>query len=199
MVNIEKDRISEVVLSFNIVGLTGRNASGKGAVAEILKKKSYVYHSLSDTLRYELNERGQNESRDNLIQIGNELRESGGPGVLADLMIKNLLSLENHVVDSIRNPSEVDSLNRKYINHKFVMLVVDASPKIRFDRLKKRNRIGDSSSWEEFMHQESIEEKSNNPNKQQLLATISKADYIVDNSGTLNDLEVEIEKIISQL
>ncbi len=44
------------------------------------------------------------ESRDNLIFIGNKLRSEGGPGVLADRMIKNLVSLDNHIVDSIRNP-----------------------------------------------------------------------------------------------
>ena len=107
--NTGKARISEVFLSYHIIGLTGRNAAGKGAVADFLKKHSFVYHSLSDTLREELKKNGKEESRTNLIQIGNDLRNSGGPSVLADLMIRNLISSENHIVDSIRNPSEVDS------------------------------------------------------------------------------------------
>ena len=197
--NTEKERISEVFLSYHIIGLTGRNAAGKGAVADILKKHSFVYHSLSDTLREELKKKGKEESRTNLIQIGNDLRNSGGPSVLADLMIKNLISSESHIVDSIRNPSEVDSLNRKYDNHIFNLFLVDADQKIRFDRLKKRGRKGDSSSWEEFVHQESLEEKSDDPNKQQLLATISKADFVIDNSGSLADLEKNVLGILSNL
>ena len=186
-------------MSYHIIGLTGRNAAGKGAVADILKKHSFVYHSLSDTLREELKKKGKEESRTNLIQIGNDLRNSGGPSVLADLMIRNLISSENHIVDSIRNPSEVDSLNRKYDNHIFNLFLVDADQKIRFDRLKKRGRKGDSSSWEEFVHQESLEEKSDDPNKQQLLATISKADFVIDNSGSLADLEKNVLGILSNL
>ena len=90
------------------------------------------------TIVEELKKKGKVESRANLIQIGNDLRNSGGPSVLADLMIKNLISSESHIVDSIRNPSEVDSLNRKYDNHIFNLFLVDAAQKIRFDRLKKR-------------------------------------------------------------
>ena len=65
--------------------------------------------------------------------------------------------------------------------------------------MKNRGRIGDSSSWEEFVYQESLEEKSDDPNKQQLLATISKANIVVDNSGTLEDLEQQVLKILSDL
>ena len=197
--NIARVQIFEVFLTFHILGLTGRNAAGKGAVAEILKQKSFIYHSLSDTLRDELRNNGKKESRENLIQVGNNFRKSGGPSVLADLMIKNLVSLDHHVVDSIRNPAEVDSLNRTYLNHKFSLITVNALPEIRFKRLKDRNRIGDSSSWEEFVHQESLEEKSDNPNKQQLFGTILKADFRVDNSGTLTELNQQINKIINQL
>ncbi len=37
-----------------IIGLTGRNAAGKGTIADLLKKRKFIYHSLSDTLREEL-------------------------------------------------------------------------------------------------------------------------------------------------
>jgi len=198
-VSIEKDQTFEVNLSHHIIGLTGRNAAGKGTVASFLKKSSFVYHSLSDTLRAELKRRNLDESRENLIQIGNKLREEGGPGVLADLMIDNLLSLEDHIVDSIRNPVEVESLRRTYSNHKFVLISVDASPEIRYERLKSRKRLGDSSSWEMFLEQEKLEESSEDPNKQQLLATIGKADFTVDNSGSIEELEKQIIAILKKL
>ena len=103
------------------------------------------------------------ESRENLIKIGNNLRDEGGPGILADLMIPNLNSLENHIVDSIRNPIEVNSLRREYPNHKFILIAVDATPETRYERLKQRNRFGDSSSWEQFLAQEKLEESSTDP------------------------------------
>ena len=75
LASTENDPISEhIFLTYHIIGLTGRNASCKGTVASFLKKSSFVYHSLSDTLRNELKRRNLEESRDNLIMIGNSLR-----------------------------------------------------------------------------------------------------------------------------
>ena len=113
--------------------------------------------------------------------------------------ISNLTSLENHIVDSIRNPLEVKSLRREYESHNFSLISVDAKPEVRYERLKQRNRAGDSSSWEEFVAQEKLEESSSDPNKQQLFATINEADHHIDNSGSLSDLENKISKIIDNL
>jgi len=182
-----------------IIGLTGRNAAGKGAVASLLTKRSFSYHSLSDTLRTKLAEEGIEESRENLIAIGNRLREEGGPGVLADIMRENIVTPNDHIVDSIRNPYEVSTLRREYDNHSFCLIAVDAKPEVRFKRLSERNRKGDSSSWEQFLAQEKLEESSDNPNKQQLLATINEADYVIDNSGNLDDLENNLREILDNL
>ena len=184
---------------YYIIGLTGRNAAGKGTIADLLVKHDFRYHSLSDTLREELNQQKMDESRDNLILIGNQLRSQGGPGVLADLMIKNLATSENHIVDSIRNPYEVKSLRRDYPKHKFILISIDAKPKIRFERLLNRGRKGDSNTWEQFIEQEMLEETSDDPNKQQLFNTIKEADYNLDNSGNLIDLENNLRLIINSL
>lgn len=184
---------------YYIIGLTGRNAAGKGTVADLLKKRDFFYHSLSDTLREELSQRNMEESRDNLIFIGNSLRSEGGPGVLADLMIKNITTPDNHIVDSIRNPSEVHSLRRNYSEHKFILISIDADPKVRFDRLMQRDRKGDSKSWEQFLEQELLEENSDDPNKQQLFNTSKEADFNIDNSGNLVDLEDKLSLILGKL
>ena len=186
-------------MTYYIIGLTGRNASGKGTVASLLMKRSFSYHSLSDTLRTKLAEKGIEESRDNLIAIGNKLREEGGPGVLAAMMREKIVTPSDHVVDSIRNPYEVSSLRRKYDNHSFCLIAVDAKPEVRYERLSERNRKGDSRTWEQFLEQEKLEESSDNPNKQQLFATINEADYVLDNSGNLEYLENNLQNIIDNL
>jgi len=186
-------------LSKVIIGLTGRNASGKGTVAEILKQKGFIYHSLSDSLRDELKDLGEDETRENLINVGNRLRMEGGPSVLADKMIPKLLPEEYHIVDSIRNPFEVESLRKSTTSHKFYLLSVDADSRLRYERLRSRGRVGDSASWEEFVEQERKEENNSDPNKQQLSKTISKADYVIDNSETINELESKIKKLLINL
>ena len=197
--NIERDQISEDILKSIVFGLTGKNASGKGTVAEILKKKNFTYHSLSDSLRDELKSLKKEETRENLIDIGNELREKGGPGVLADKLMPKLNSENNHIVDSIRNPLEVISLRKETLLRRFFLISVDANSKLRYDRLCSRGRIGDTDSWEKFIEQEKKEENNDDPNKQQLSRTMEMADYSIDNSGTLEELEAQVNRIISSL
>ena len=197
--NIERDQISEDILKSIVFGLTGKNASGKGTVAEILKKKNFTYHSLSDSLRDELKLLKKEETRENLIDIGNELREKGGPGVLADKLIPKLNFENNHIVDSIRNPLEVISLRKETLLRRFFLISVDANSRLRYDRLCSRGRIGDTDSWEKFVEQEKKEENVDDPNKQQLSRTMQMADYNIDNSGTLEELEAQVNKIISSL
>ena len=197
--NIERDQISEDILKSIVFGLTGKNASGKGTVAEILKKKNFTYHSLSDSLRDELKSLKKEETRENLIDIGNELREKGGPGVLADKLMPKLNSENNHIVDSIRNPLEVISLRKETLLRRFFLISVDANSKLRYDRLCSRGRIGDTDTWEKFVEQEKKEENNDDPNKQQLSRTMEMADYSIDNSGTLEELEAQVNRIISSL
>ena len=198
--NIERAQISEnFFLVAIIIGLTGKNAAGKGTVADILSKKEFVYHSLSDSLRDELKLLGKEVTRDNLIEIGNKLRKEGGPGVLADKMRLKLGSDKNHIVDSIRNPFEVNSLREDFSSNTFILISVDADARLRYDRLCSRGRIGDSDSWESFVNQEKQEENNDDPNKQQLSKTMNMADYSIDNSGSLESLEKQVRKILSKL
>ena len=198
--NIERAQISEnFFLVAIIIGLTGKNAAGKGTVADILSKKEFVYHSLSDSLRDELKLLGKEVTRDNLIEIGNKLRKEGGPGVLAYKMRPKLGSDKNHIVDSIRNPFEVNSLREDFSSNTFILISVDADARLRYDRLCSRGRIGDSDSWESFVNQEKQEENNDDPNKQQLSKTMNMADYSIDNSGNLESLEKQVRKILSKL
>src|SRR5205823_13562960 len=93
-----------------LIGLTGRNASGKGEVAKYLEKKSFYYYSLSDVIREEVRKRGHAMTRETLIDTGNELRQKNGPGVLAQRILTKVEDDKNYVIDSIRNASEVEAL-----------------------------------------------------------------------------------------
>src|SRR5262245_54894467 len=109
-----------------IIGLTGKNASGKGEAAAFLKDKSFYYYSLSDVIRDDLERRNVAVTRDSLIATGNELREKFGPDILAKRILEKMDPNRNFVVDSIRNPSEIEAL-RKTGN--FFLLNIDAPEK----------------------------------------------------------------------
>ncbi len=105
-----------------LIGLTGTNGAGKGEAAAYFGTRGYAYFSLSDVIRDELRERGESASRDNLIRTGNELRELGGPDVLARRTIDKIGG-GRAVIDSIRNTGEIEYLRRQ---EGFVLLAIDA-------------------------------------------------------------------------
>src|SRR5205823_874936 len=98
-----------------LIGLTGRNAAGKGEVARYLQKKSFYYYSLSDAIRDEIRSRGEEPTRDRLIIVGNELRQRYGANVLAERTLAKIEDDKHYVIDSIRNPAEVDALLLKLL------------------------------------------------------------------------------------
>ncbi len=176
-----------------IIGITGPNAAGKGEVAAWLVARGYVYHSLSDVLREELDRAGVAPTRENLIARGNALRAEHGPGVLAQRILGRLTGRD--VVDSIRNPAEVEVLRNR---SSFILVGVDAPLEERFRRAVTRGRPGDGPTLEEFRAKEA-RENSPDASRQQLARTFSMADHTLANNGSLDDLHARVESLMARL
>ena len=179
-----------------IIGLTGKNGSGKTAVSDYLRSRGFGYYSLSDAIRNEIRERGQEITRDRLINVGTELRERLGAGILAERILALLESDHNYVIDSIRNPHEVEVLRRR---PDFTLLALEADEALRFERSRIRGREQAAQTLEQFVQEEARELNSNNPASQQLLATQQKADVAVTNNGTVEELHRRLDELLPPL
>ena len=180
-----------------IIGITGKYASGKDSVAEYLVKKGFTHYSLSDEIREEAKKRKIKPARENLIQLGNELREKFGSGILAErILLKMGRDREkNYVVTSIRNPEEVKVLQKE---EQFTLIAVTADIKKRFQWLQQRSRDGDPKTFQELVEKENIEQSSD-PGKQQLHTVEQMAGKILKNEGTLEELYQKTEKLLDDL
>ena len=184
-----------------IIGLTGKNAAGKGEIAKHLQSKGFVYFSLSDALREEATKRKLEHSRENLINLGNGLRKKFGANYLAEQInekIKKQLKIkknQNFVIDSIRNPGEIEELRK---NKGFLLVGVVTDEKIRFQRLLKRGRIGDATTFEDFRKQED-KENNNEASGQQLDKCLELADKHISSNGTINEANKEFDEWLNSL
>lgn len=176
-----------------IIGLTGKNGSGKGEAAAYLQKIGFEYHSLSDALRREAEKQGLECTRDNLYALGNRMRGDEGPGVLAARTLEGLDLSQNFVIDSIRHPAEVEVLRATGC---FYLMVVTAPAEVRFERMKHRAREKDPQSLEAFLELESREAQSSNPSDQQLQKTLECGDVAVENKGSLELLYSQIDTFV---
>jgi len=175
------------------VGVAGRNAAGKGEVLRLLERRGFYPASLSDVIREDLARDGLEASREQMIERGSALRERFGPAVLAERVQRNLPADRNHVIDSIRHPAEVEALRSA---GGFLLIWVDASSRVRFERSRARGRAGDAETFDAFEALEARELGSANPAAQQLLAVQALADETVSNDGSLAELELQLGEVL---
>lgn len=170
-----------------IIGVAGRNGAGKGELVHFLEARSFTAYSLSDVIRQELAARGLPESRERMIEVGQELRRRSGPGALAQQLTKQLHPDRNYAIDSIRHPVEVEIL--RHCGQMFRLVWVDAKLETRFARMRARGRSGDPSSLADLEALENRERGSADPNAQQLDAVEAMADFRILNDGSLESFQ----------
>ena len=174
-----------------IIGVAGRNGAGKGEFVRFLAARSFTVLSLSDVIRKELADRGLSETRERMIEVGQEMRRQSGPGALAQRLVSQLQPDRNYAIDSVRHPVEVEILRGS--GQSFHLVWIDAKLETRFERIRARRRSGDPETLGELELLEARERGSDDPNAQQLDAVRALADYTLTNDGTLEAFQAEIE------
>jgi dephospho-CoA kinase len=186
-INISFTLLSSIML----IGLTGRNASGKSTLVNWFAEKGLRSVSCSDSIREWLKNQNKEISRDSLIEGGRTLRKEGGGGILAEMLLE-IIDGADAVVDSIRTPMEVDVLRSR---GDLILIEIKASEDRRWSRLKDRARPGDPLNKLLFIKQENKEIKSKDEAGQALDATALMADIQITNDGTIDDLYLKLDKI----
>src|SRR5215470_10878666 len=178
-----------------LIGLTGRNAAGKGEVARYLQRKSFYYYSLSDAIRDEIRSRGDEPTRERLIIVGNELRQRYGSKILAERILEKIEDDKHYVIDSIRNPAEVNAF--RSAKH-FKLIRIEAPAEVRFQRILKRQRESDPRTLADFIELENREAEGDDTS-QNLVKVELMADHAVVNDGTLEKLYPLVDELLLKL
>ncbi len=182
------------------IGLTGSIASGKEVVADYLIPKGFVYLSLSNELREIAQKKKVLLTRENLQDLGNELRKQEGADFLAKSVLNKINSQQyrNVIIDSIRNPAEVKLLEKSLKN--FFLVAVDAPPKIRFERLKKRDRESDPKTYEGFIKMDARDKGKGEPlDGQQVEKCMKLAKFVLINDSTYEKAIEKSESLFEDL
>jgi dephospho-CoA kinase len=182
-------------IDFMIILLTGKIGSGKGIIADHLESKGYQRFTYSDVLREEAKKRGFGTSRVDLQHLGNELREESKDNGFLSLKIIAKIKKVNVVADGVRNPDEIKVFRK---NKEIIVIGVDASQQIRFERMKSRKRSGDPTSFDEFKE---IDDKENSGKSygQDINACLKLSDYIIKNEKSIENLKKAVDLLIKTL
>jgi len=179
-----------------IIGLTGRIAAGKGQIVNYLLEKGFSYTTISNLVREEAAKRGIGITRENLQNLGNEVRKEEGANAWIKRLVSNIKENEEYIVDGIRNSAEVEELRKQRY---FFLISVDAPQKIRFERMLKRAKPSDPKTWDDFLSIDKRDFGEENPNGQQVGKCMKLADFTIVNDGSLEYLNNQIDGIYNKI
>jgi len=179
-----------------IIGVCGTIAAGKETLTGFFREKGFVYLETSAILKEMLAEKGLEITRENMQNLGDELRKKDGVGALMKIMLekaKKDLS-KNYLFDSLRNPGEAEFLKKNCAN--FALIGVDAPKGTRFERILKRGKSHDPKTWEDFL---AVDERdlndTKNPLGQHTAKLLAMTDFIIINDRGLESATSQIEHI----
>ena len=176
------------------LGIMGPAGSGKGFAAKhIAKKYGYKIINMGNIVRALARKEHIKPSRENLEKLQARFSKKYGK----DFVIGHAIELAKAskkpvIIDGIRKPIQAE-LAKEKLGAKLIL--VDAKPEIRFERMKERHRkSGFSKTLEEFNKTEENEDMVFNLKK-----TFSMADFKVDNSNGERYLFYQLDRIMAVL
>ena len=178
-----------------IIGLTGTMASGKGEIVKYLKAKGFEHYVYSDILREIAKQRGVEPTRENLQKLGTDIkRETKSPGILSKKLLEKIKT-NKAIVDGIRNADEIRELRKQRETY---IIGVNAPKRVRYERIRKRNREGDPKTFSEFEKLDNLENRGKTKG-QEINKCLKMADFIINNNNTLEKLKKEVDKVLSSI
>lgn len=182
-----------------VIGITGTIGAGKGTVVSYLTERyAFAHYSVRVFLEREINRRGLSPTRDSMVAVSNELREKYHPGYIIECLYNEARRAGvPAVIESIRTTGEIDVLARSS-DTVFHLLAVDASQKLRYERIVRRKLSTDNISFDTFISDEAREMQSTDPNKQNLSGCMMRAEIVLHNDGTKEALYAQVDDALVQ-
>ena len=151
--NISLGEFSQQIL----LGVTGTNGAGKGVFVAYLKERYGASHySVRNYLVQSLKEKGLPTDRPAMRALANSIRNNQHGAFIIEALCKQAQDDPGIVIiESIRNPMEIDFLKRW--NAKSKLVAIDAPQELRYQRAIERSSSTDAIDFETFQAQEASE------------------------------------------
>lgn len=183
-----------------VVGLPG---SGKSTIAEMLREEKFDVIEYGDIWR-ELLKKAKIPLNDPKAtrEFTARLREKYGKDIYSKYAVKKIRKSMKHIVlMGLRSTYELDYIKKKV--DKVDIIAVRSPFETRFNRLKNRAKPEDPKTIDDFKWLETREKRGFLPDKKEekhgVLVIMKQADYVIDNSGTKEELKLKLDRVLSKI
>jgi len=178
-----------------ILGVSGEIASGKDTVGKyIAEKYGAATIRFSQPLRDTLDRLHLEQNRENMARLSLHLRKAFGEDIFSKVILAEAGKSQGDlvVVDGVRRASDIIHLEAE---EHFYFVYVETSPEARYERLIKRHQNTDDTTKTEvqFGKDALLETET------QISALKERADFVIDNDGTLEELYAQVDTIVEKL
>ncbi len=176
--------------------------AGKSFVADELVKQGFEYMRFGQIILDRVKEKGLEINEENERKIREQLAEEEGMCAIATRNIPKfdeILKEKNVVGDGLYRWSEYKLLKERYGDSMYVIAVY-ASPKLRYQRLENRKVENDSRSrFRSYTKEQAKARDYAEIEHIEKGGPIAMADYTIINTGTLENLKEELNRILLEI
>lgn len=180
-----------------LIGITGTNGSGKGAVVEYLVgKKGFSQYSARTIILQEMSNRHLPITRAHMRDVANDLRKEHGTAYIIEQLYELAKNDDKAVVESIRTIGEAEFIKEK----QGILLAVDADRKIRYERVANMEGYEMAHmSFDDFCMIEDREMASSDPWDMNVFGVMQISDAHILNNGSVEELHAQVDAALAKL
>ena len=188
--------MSEKTSDVKIIAFVGMCGSGKSTAIEVLTKQNIPKVYFGGVILNAIKEAGLEITPENEKRFREELRQKEGKDFIVNRVVKDTRSLieagqKRVVLDGLYSWTEYKIL-RKEFQHELTVVAIIAPKLVRRKRLANRKE-------RPFTMQESAERDKTEIENLEKGGPIAIADYYIDNSCTIEDLQQNVKKLLEQI
>ncbi|MFX1366101.1 MAG: AAA family ATPase [Promethearchaeota archaeon] len=174
-----------------VIAICGLPGSGKTTAIKAIEDLGIVV-SMGDVVRNEARKMHLEPSGFIIGEIAKELREKGGPAIIAEKCVELIKNLDTEVVfvDGVRSFYEVNVFREFW---KFPIVAIITDEQKRINRLFERGRSDDPKHIEELKERDKREREFGQEE------VLEKANYTILNNSTIDALKKNSRKIIIEI
>lgn len=179
------------VKGLKVIIIVGMPGSGKEEFVKVAVKFGFSVIRMGDIVREETQRRGLALTNENVGRVAQDMRDKFGYGIWA---IRTLPKIKDKLtlIDGTRGDAEINIFKQNF-GDAIEIVGIFTSAETRYERIRKRKKIDDVATLEEFYNRDQRELRWGIGN------VFAMADYMIVNEGTLEELRKEAEKILTKI